>query len=172
MPQIVQGLAKFGQQGGRAAAVQQRQNEAEAAANRQGPGQRQCLIQSLQHGITPELLADPPDQSDHHGHCRATQAARDQGYQAQAKLFHQVGSVANLTVSFADFEAGTVLMQARTTFPFTSISQAPQLPPRQPVGMLTPAAEAATSQSLPTVASVVVPLGHCTVMVVMAPAAG
>ena len=33
----------------------------------------------------------------------------------------------------------TVLMQARTVVPFTSISQAPQLPPMQPVGMLTPA---------------------------------
>ena len=30
-------------------------------------------------------------------------------------------------------------MQARITRPFTSISQAPQLPPRHPVGMLTPA---------------------------------
>ena len=57
-------------------------------------------------------------------------------------------------------------MQARTTLPFTSISQAPQLPPMQPVGMLTPASEAATSQSCPTLVWVVRPLGQHTGIVV------
>ena len=51
-------------------------------------------------------------------------------------------------------------MQALTTVPFTSISQAPQLPPRHPVGMDTPAFAAAESQSLPTGAVVVMPPGQ------------
>ena len=55
-------------------------------------------------------------------------------------------------------------MQARTTFPFTSISQAPQLPPMHPVGMLIPAALAAFSQSSPMTTSVSRPLGQCTGM--------
>ena len=63
-------------------------------------------------------------------------------------------------LSFADFDAGTVLMQARTVLPLTSISQAPQLPPRQPVGMLMPAPLAATNQSSPMVSWVVRPLGQ------------
>ena len=53
-------------------------------------------------------------------------------------------------------------MQARTTFPFTSISQAPQLPPKQPVGMETPAPGATTSQSSPMRSCVVRPLGQRT----------
>jgi hypothetical protein len=48
-------------------------------------------------------------------------------------------------------------MQARTTRPFTSISQAPQLPPRQPVGMVTPADRAAESQLVPAFARLVAP---------------
>jgi hypothetical protein len=51
-------------------------------------------------------------------------------------------------------------MQARTTWPFTSISQAPQLPPRQPVGMVTPAVRAATNQSHPARQVLVWPLGQ------------
>jgi hypothetical protein len=51
-------------------------------------------------------------------------------------------------------------MQARTTWPFTSISQAPQLPPRQPVGIRKPAAWAATSQSHPALQLLVWPLGQ------------
>ena len=55
-------------------------------------------------------------------------------------------------------------MQARTTFPFTSISQAPQLPPMQPVGMETPAPVATTSQSLPTISLVIWPFGQVTLI--------
>jgi len=68
--------------------------------------------------------------------------------------------VANSTLSFADFDAGTVLMQARTVLPLTSISQAPQLPPRQPVGMATPAAAAACNQSQPTFSKLLRPVGQ------------
>lgn len=56
--------------------------------------------------------------------------------------------------------AGTLLMQARTVWPFTSISQAPQLPPMQPVGIRTPAAWAASSQLVPLVARLLLPSGH------------
>ena len=51
-------------------------------------------------------------------------------------------------------------MQARTTLPFTSISQAPQLPPMHPAGMVTPASRAARNQSLPAVALLVRPSGQ------------
>ena len=78
---------------------------------------------------------------------------------------HQKGSLENSTDNLPDFAGGTLLIQARTTLPFTSISQAPQLPPMQPVGMLTPAAVAAISQSVPTVSVVLRPLGQCTEMV-------
>ena len=72
--------------------------------------------------------------------------------------------MANSTVSSPDFDGGTVLMQARTTLPFTSISQAPQLPPRHPVGILTPAVDADGNQSLPTRTCVTCPFGHVMVM--------
>ena len=58
-------------------------------------------------------------------------------------------------------------MQARTTRPFTSISQAPQLPPRQPVGILKPASDAAVSQSEPTVSIELCPSGQSTGMVLV-----
>jgi len=51
-------------------------------------------------------------------------------------------------------------MQARTILPFTSISQAPQLPPRQPVGMAMPASRAACSQSWPVEQRVLRPWGQ------------
>ena len=54
-----------------------------------------------------------------------------------------------------------MLIQARTIFPLTSISQAPQLPPKHPVGIETPARHAAFNQSSPMVPVVVVPLGQC-----------
>ena len=59
-------------------------------------------------------------------------------------------------------------MQARTTVPFTSISHAPQLPPRHPVGIETPAWLAVSNQSLPVVSLVSRPSGQRTVMVLMA----
>jgi hypothetical protein len=76
--------------------------------------------------------------------------------------------VANVTTNSPDFEGGTVLMQARTIFPFTSISQAPQLPPRQPVGIETSALLAAFNQSSPTVSMVVWPWGQRTGMLLIA----
>ena len=57
-----------------------------------------------------------------------------------------------------------LLMQARCNSPLTSISQAPQLPPRQPVGMLTPAALASASQSPPGCTWLQLPQGQRTVM--------
>lgn len=54
----------------------------------------------------------------------------------------------------------TELMQALITFPLTSISQAPQLPPRHPVGMGFLAALANTNQSSPGFAWLIKPLGH------------
>lgn len=60
-----------------------------------------------------------------------------------------------------------MLMQARTTVPLTSISQAPQLPPRQPVGIETPARLALSNQSVPTVSVVRRPFGQRTWMVLM-----
>jgi len=43
-----------------------------------------------------------------------------------------------------------LLIQARTVSPFTSISQAPQLPVRQPVGISKPAFSADENQSSPS----------------------
>jgi hypothetical protein len=54
----------------------------------------------------------------------------------------------------------TELMQALITFPLTSISQAPQLPPRHPVGIGFLAALANTNQSSPGFAWLIKPLGH------------
>ena len=76
--------------------------------------------------------------------------------------------MANVTTNSPDLEGGTVLMQARTIFPFTSISQAPQLPPRQPVGIETSALLAAFNQSSPTVSMVVWPWGQRTGMLLIA----
>lgn len=68
--------------------------------------------------------------------------------------------MANSTFSWPDAGAGTVLMQALTTVPFTSISQAPQLPPRHPVGMCIPACCAACSQSSPLLQTLRWPFGQ------------
>ena len=54
----------------------------------------------------------------------------------------------------------TELMQALITFPLTSISQAPQLPPRHPVGIGFLAALANTNQSSPGFAWLIKPFGH------------
>ena len=54
----------------------------------------------------------------------------------------------------------TELMQALITFPLTSISQAPQLPPRHPVGIGFLAALANTNQSSPGFAWLIKPLGR------------
>ena len=81
-----------------------------------------------------------------------------------AEFIYQYGSVAKATSSPPDFEGGTVLIQARTILPFTSISQAPQLPPKHPVGIETSAWLAAFNQSSPMVSMVVCPFGQITSM--------
>ena len=52
------------------------------------------------------------------------------------------------------------LMQALTVLPFTSISQAPQLPVRQPVGISKPAFLAEKNQSSPSETNVSLLFGH------------
>ena len=51
-------------------------------------------------------------------------------------------------------------MQARTTTPFTSISQAPQLPLQQAVGIICRQRRAASSQGSPALAKARQPSGH------------
>ena len=53
-----------------------------------------------------------------------------------------------------------LLIQALTVTPFTSISQAPQLPVRQPVGIFKPAFSAAENQSSPSETYVSMELGQ------------
>ena len=86
------------------------------------------------------------------------------GRQAIHPRGYQWGSQARLTVSRPLGEAGTVATQALTMRPLTSISQAPQLPPRQPVGMRNEATRAASSQSWPGMASLVRPSGQAMLM--------
>ena len=142
--------------------MQQRQDQAAAAADQQRPTQGKTTVQPFQNRITPQEPAQAANPADHKCHTGAAQSSGEQGHQAEAQGSHQCGSVENSTDSFADFEGGTVLMQARTTLPFTSISQAPQLPPRQPVGMAIPASAAACSQSVPLDSMVWWPLGQRT----------
>ena len=73
---------------------------------------------------------------------------------------HQVGSATHSTVSSSGQATGTTARQARTVSPFTLISQAPQLPPTQPVGIGVWASWAACNQSVPEATQVVVPLGQ------------
>ena len=54
------------------------------------------------------------------------------------------------------------LIQALTVSPFTSISQAPQLPVRQPVGISKPAFLAEENQSSPSETNVSLLFGHIT----------
>ena len=51
-------------------------------------------------------------------------------------------------------------MQALTVLPFTSISQAPQLPVKQPVGISKPAFSAVENQSSPSETNVSMLFGH------------
>jgi len=55
-------------------------------------------------------------------------------------------------------------MQARTTLPLTSISQAPQLPTRQAVGIVCPARRAASNQGWPATARLWPPPGQTMAM--------
>ena len=54
------------------------------------------------------------------------------------------------------------LIQALTVLPLTSISQAPQLPVRQPVGISKPAFSADENQSSPSETNVSLSFGHIT----------
>ena len=56
-------------------------------------------------------------------------------------------------------------MQALTVSPLTSISQAPQLPVKQPLGISKPALEAAKNQSSPSEANVSILFGHEILMI-------
>ena len=56
-------------------------------------------------------------------------------------------------------------MQALTVFPLTSISQAPQLPVKQPEGIFKPAFSAVANQSSPSEAYVSILLGHEILMI-------
>ena len=76
--------------------------------------------------------------------------------------FSQNGSVVKETFN-KDFLLLLIsLMQALTVMPLTSISQAPQLPVRQPVGISKPAFSAEENQSSPSETNVSLLFGHIT----------
>ena len=58
------------------------------------------------------------------------------------------------------------LIQALTVLPLTSISQAPQLPVRQPVGISKPAFSAEENQLSPSETNVSLLFGHITLIIV------
>ena len=74
--------------------------------------------------------------------------------------FSQKGSVVKETFN-KDFLLLLIsLIQALTVLPLTSISHAPQLPDRQPVGISKPAFSAVENQSSPSEAYVSLLFGH------------
>jgi len=75
--------------------------------------------------------------------------------------FSQKGSVVKETRN-VHFLLLISLIQALTVSPFTSISQAPQLPVRQPVGISKPAFSAEENQSSPSETNVSLLFGHIT----------
>ena len=76
--------------------------------------------------------------------------------------FSQKGSVVNETLKVHFLLFWIPLIQALTVSPFTSISHAPQLPVRQPVGISKPAFSAEENQSSPSETNVSILLGHIT----------
>ena len=74
--------------------------------------------------------------------------------------FSQKGSVVNETLNGHFLLFLILLIQALTVKPFTSISQAPQLPVRQPVGISKPAFSAEENQSSPSETKVSLLFGH------------
>ena len=80
--------------------------------------------------------------------------------------FSQNGSVVKETFSVHFLLLEILLIQALTVLPFTSISQAPQLPVRQPVGISKPAFSAEENQSSPSEANVSLLFGHIIFMFV------
>ena len=76
--------------------------------------------------------------------------------------FSQNGSVVKETSNLHFLLFLISLIQALTVSPFTSISQAPQLPVRQPVGISKPAFSAEENQSSPSETNVSLLFGHIT----------
>ena len=74
--------------------------------------------------------------------------------------FSQKGSVVKETRNVDSLLFLISLIQALTVSPFTSISQAPQLPVRQPVGISKPAFLAEENQSSPSEANVSLLFDH------------
>ena len=74
--------------------------------------------------------------------------------------FSQKGSVVKETCNVHFLLFLISLIQALTVLPFTSISQAPQLPVRQPVGISKPAFSAEENQSSPSETNVSLLFGH------------
>ena len=80
--------------------------------------------------------------------------------------FSQKGSVVKETLNVHFLLFLISLIQALTVSPFTSISQAPQLPVRQPVGISKPAFSAQENQSSPSETNVSILFGHKILMFV------
>jgi len=76
--------------------------------------------------------------------------------------FSQKGSVVKETCNVQFLLFLISLIQALNVSPFTSISQAPQLPVRQPVGISKPAFFAVENQSSPSETNVSSLFGHIT----------
>ena len=74
--------------------------------------------------------------------------------------FYQKGSVVKETFNVHFLLFLISLIQALTVLPFTSISHAPQLPERQPVGISKPAFSAEENQSSPSETKVSLLFGH------------
>ena len=74
--------------------------------------------------------------------------------------FSQNGSVVRETFNVQFFLILISLIQALIVSPFTSISQAPQLPVRQPVGISKPAFSADENQLSPSETNVSLLFGH------------
>jgi len=83
-----------------------------------------------------------------------------------AIYFSQKGSVVKETSNVHFLLFLISLIQALTVSPFTSISQAPQLPVRQPVGISNPAFSADENQSSPSETYVSLLFGHITLIFV------
>ena len=76
--------------------------------------------------------------------------------------FSQKGSVVKETFKVEFLLFLISLIQALTVSPFISISQAPQLPVRQPVGIFKPTFSAEENQSSPSETNVSLLFGHIT----------
>ncbi len=89
-----------------------------------------------------------------------TKFFRDLVKAAMSRDFYQKGSNENSTCNIFVSDLGIELTQALMISPFTSISQAPQLPVIHPVGIDTPAFFASFNQSAPELTIDSLPFGH------------